>query len=789
MSLYTWDHVKLIREHPHVLGHLVGKTLLTDIHSEWIHYIWSKHRERALMAHRGSYKCQSPDTMIMMGDYSSRRLGDIEIGDYVMGWDGTPRKVLNKYSGNSPMYRVTLNKNGEYYECNNNHILTMRQRPVKHNKFHCVDKYRYDKDPLIINIPIEDFLNSGLSKPKGKNSKETFFKHFKVGLNNIPERKVVIPPYILGVWLGDGHSDRVGITCADNETEVLKEFKEWCLKFNPKDYIYKKDGAKCASYVYSSDAIRNLFKKYNLLRTKKYIPDDYLFNSRENRLQLLAGLLDTDGYYGVGHYTFCTKHEDFAKRVEWLARSLGFNAKAKPFNTFCTYKGEKQESIAWQVYINGNICEIPVRLKRKQAKTKKTKICHLSFSQTIEPIGDGEFVGIEIEGDGMFLMDNFLVVHNTTAIGEIGPIQWLLFNPNDRVFIIRKTFTDAMNVVQTIVSMMETPEIADLFHFVHGTFPFASKNSYTRRKELISFSFKKTLTPEGSLNPRGLDTGLTGSHGDFFLLDDFVTLDDRISNAKRENTKSIVREIATNIVDPGKPVRYIGTPWHKKDAWSICPKPLKFSIYDIDLLSKEEIEEKKKKTTPSLFAANYELNHVADDDALFKDPVWGDWKTTGIEAPRAHLDAAFDGDHYCALTIMARRHDGKVQAKGFTYPGNIKTWINEGTVTSIMRRHNCKIVYNEENPDKGFVADLLKDEGFIVKRYTETTKKSVKISTYLYEMWRDLIWSEDTDGEYMNQILDWREGQEPDDAPDSASSLVKFCYTKRGMNRRERWSW
>jgi hypothetical protein len=380
--------------------------------------------------------------------------------------------------------------------------------------------------------------------------------------------------------------------------------------------------------------------------------------------------------------------------------------------------------------------------------------------------------------------------YKTTAIAEIGAIEWLLFNPNDRIFFIRKTFTDALQVVQTIANMMETDEIKELFEFVHGTYPFGSKNTYVRRKEKIEFSFKKTITPEGSLNPFGLDTGITGKHGDFILLDDFVDLNDRVSHAMRERTKDIVREIATNIIDPGKPVRYIGTPWHKQDAWEICPKPLKFNVYDCGLLTEEEIESKRKSTTPSLFAANYELEHVASDDALFKDPVWGEWKYSGIEEPVAHLDAAFDGDHYCALSIAARRHDGKIQVVGFTYAGNVKKWINDGTISSLLKRYNCKKIYNESNPDKGYVGDSLKTlSGIIVKPYQEEMKKHIKISTYLFEVWKDLVFSENTDGEYMNQILDWREGQEPDDSVDGLASLARACFTKRKAYHSERWNW
>lgn len=373
--------------------------------------------------------------------------------------------------------------------------------------------------------------------------------------------------------------------------------------------------------------------------------------------------------------------------------------------------------------------------------------------------------------------------YKTTAILVIGCIRWMLLHPDDRIFIIRKNFTDAAEIVETIDSIMQLPEIKELFRIFTGEFP-----SYKiKRKEKITYSFKRTATPEGNLNPFGLDATLTGRHCDVAFLDDFVTLRDRVSKAERETTKTIVREIATNIIDPGKPVRYVGTPWHKQDAWSICPKPEKYSIKDLSIFTSEEVEEKRKTTTGALFAANYLLEHVPDEGCLFSNPIWGKWKTTGIEAPRAHLDAAFDGEHYCALTIMAKRHDGKIQAVGWTYPGNVKEWIPE--VINKLRFYNCRKIYNEDNPDKGWTADILKGERLFVHTYNEQMNKHIKISTYLYEAWSNIIWVEETEPEYLNQILDYMERQEPDDAPDSASSLVQKCFSQNKAARAERWRW
>jgi hypothetical protein len=125
----------------------------------------------------------------------------------------------------------------------------------------------------------------------------------------------------------------------------------------------------------------------------------------------------------------------------------------------------------------------------------------------------------------------------------------------------------------------------------------------------------------------------------------------------------------------------------------------------------------------------------------------------------AHVDAAYDGDHYCALTIAAPlREEGKnqyYQIVGFTYPGNVRDWIGE--IAQLCRKYRTGAVYVETNPDKGFTAGLLKGKGLRVKDYTERMNKHLKISTQLYNVWPYLEWDPDTDGEYMLQVTDYRE--------------------------------
>jgi len=363
--------------------------------------------------------------------------------------------------------------------------------------------------------------------------------------------------------------------------------------------------------------------------------------------------------------------------------------------------------------------------------------------------------------------------YKTTAIVAVGSLWWLLFNPNDRIGLIRKTYTDSADVVRMVGLMAELPEVQRLFLDVQGVAP----KKIIDRDGVILWNFKGTVTPEPSLQAHGLDYGMTGKHYDRIVCDDFVTLRDRVSRAEREKTGQVLEELMTNIIDPGKPVITIGTPWHKSDAWKKCPPGRKVNVFDAGILTREEIEAKRRTTSPSLFAANYLLEHVDDENALFREPVYAPWDTASVTEAVAHVDAAFDGDHYCAHTIIGRRKDGRFCGVGFVFPGNVKDWL--GKIVERNRRFNVAATYNETNPDKGYTADALRGAGERVNTYAEHANKHNKISTVLYTKWPMIEWDDRTEDEYMAQCLDYREGQEPDDAPDSAASLFREWDGKR----------
>ena len=357
--------------------------------------------------------------------------------------------------------------------------------------------------------------------------------------------------------------------------------------------------------------------------------------------------------------------------------------------------------------------------------------------------------------------------YKTTSITIIGIIWWLLFHPNDRIAIIRKKFTDASNCLKTILNIMKKKEIKCIFKKIHEIDPIP----IISRSDKIIFNFKKTITPEGNIDAYGLESDITGNHYDKIICDDFVTPKDRVSRAERLKTKNVIMEIQANIIDIGKQVSYIGTPWHKEDCWSILPTPMKYDVNITGILTEEEIEYKRKHLTPSLFAANYELKHITSEDNIFKDAKFCNWDYK-IKNVYGHLDAKFQGDHTNGLTFMARKKNGMIQAVGYCFHENVKDRF--AYILKKCKKYNCKLMYIENNADKGFVADELRKIGISTKSYHESMNKHIKIETYLYSKWQEIDWDiNNNNTEYLNQILDYVEGQEPDDCPDSAATLIR----------------
>ncbi|MCK4816585.1 hypothetical protein KA005_12520, partial [bacterium] len=262
---------------------------------------------------------------------------------------------------------------------------------------------------------------------------------------------------------------------------------------------------------------------------------------------------------------------------------------------------------------------------------------------------------------------------------------------------------------------------------------------------------------------------ITGKHGSVFT-DDIITVKDRVSTPARDETKSQYNELINIASEENHNIFNTGTPWHKDDAFSIMPKPQIHTVYQTGILSSEVIAERKAAMPGSLFAANYELKHIADGDILFPEPKYGDFPV-GSRA-LAHIDAAYGGEDRTALTIIAEV-DGKLYTMGWMMEGHIENHYNQ--IVSKMERFQCHSYDCENNADKGFLRkDLSRLTSISGTGYHEEMNKYYKISTYGKARWKDVIFDlENGDPKYIAEIMDYNENAGHDDAPDSLSSLIK----------------
>ena len=261
------------------------------------------------------------------------------------------------------------------------------------------------------------------------------------------------------------------------------------------------------------------------------------------------------------------------------------------------------------------------------------------------------------------------------------------------------------------------------------------------------------------------------------ITDDIVNIKDRASRAERERTKTQFMELQ-NIKNRGGRMINCGTPWHKDDAISLMRNVKRFDCYSTGLMTEEEIEALRHSMSDSLFAANYELRHIADADRMFVDAHY----CTDISLLRdgtCHIDASYGGADYTAFTAI-KRAGNKIYAVGKMWHKHVDDCLAE--IEQLMQLYRVAPVYCETNGDKGYLAKSLKVRGLPCKPYTEKTNKYVKISTYLRSEWERIEWLTTTDDSYMDQVLEYNEHAEHDDAPDSIASLLRETQNNTHLN-------
>ena len=349
-----------------------------------------------------------------------------------------------------------------------------------------------------------------------------------------------------------------------------------------------------------------------------------------------------------------------------------------------------------------------------------------------------------------------------------------VIKPNENVMFFRKTDDDVTEVLTQSQKILKSGAFQKIVCDLYDTDLQLLKENNSEIHTNLCTSTKGIRQVVGL----GIGTSITGKHADIVVTDDIVNLKDRISKAERERTKIQYMELQ-NIRNRGGRFINTGTPWHKEDAISIMPNVRRYDCYSTGLITRDKLEELRQSMSDSLFAANYELKHIADKDAMFKEPKFTKDNEL-IYDGMAHIDAAYDGEDGTAYTIFHKLSDGRIIGFGKRWDKHVDDCLGEIGVYHKMLRAGS--ISCEKNADKGYLAKELRGLKYSVNTYDESMNKFVKISTYLRSNWKNIIWLEDTDPEYINEILDYSENAEHDDSPDSAASLLRKMENRASYN-------
>lgn len=349
--------------------------------------------------------------------------------------------------------------------------------------------------------------------------------------------------------------------------------------------------------------------------------------------------------------------------------------------------------------------------------------------------------------------------------------MWCVLNHGKNAIFMRKTDSD---VVESIAQAKKV--------FANEAFGYMARILMQQDVQLLK-SGGNCLTVSVYDSPRGAEqligigcgSSMTGKHADLIVCDDVVNLNDRVSRAERERTKGVVQELRNIVTRDGRIV-FIGTPWHIEDAFTLVAEPKKHDCYTTGLISPEKLETLKSSMSPSLFAANYELRHIAAENALFDTPPRWTRDAGLLRDGVAHIDAAYGGEDYTALTCGKRVGD-TLYVYGRLWRTHIDT-VMDAALTE-CERLMCAPIYCETNGDKGYLGRELRRRGGLVRLYAEKMNKYAKISSFLRKWWKHIVFLEGTDKAYIDQIMDYTEDAEHDDAPDSAACVCRILDRDR----------
>ena len=430
--------------------------------------------------------------------------GDLIIGDYVFGLDGNKKKVLNTINdGKDIEYEIEFT-NGETIQCHAQHEWVVEHKDWNRSKN---PRRKLETQELLDNRDYKLF-SLPLIEPV-----------------NLEEKELPIDPYVLGCWLGDGTSSSGSITYDENDVEHLE-------KIESLGYEVGKSWGKTNVKTSTIYKILPILKKLNLFNNK-HIPDMYIYSSLNQRLELLAGLIDTDGNVNKrtrsegwrnSRVEFTSVSKPIIDGIVEVIQSLGIRVCIKEIEPSTSSSGivgrQKYYRIGFQPFI-----DIPTAVPRKKiVKLDKHRRIRIKDIRKIEPV-NGKCITVE---DGIYLAGKTLIpTHNSMTVGA-AVLTRCMTHPAEKWAIVAPSTEKAMIIMRYIIDFcMSSKEYKTQLDMEEG-----QKNRLKREISKKRIVFKNDsqifVLSADSRNKAAAGEALMGFGSPNIVLDESSLIDDDI---------------------------------------------------------------------------------------------------------------------------------------------------------------------------------------------------------------------------------------------------------------------
>ena len=435
--------------------------------------------------------------------------GDLQVGDYVYHPNGHKVKVL-AVNEKSPIGMEVSFTNGEAIKCHEEHEWTVYDRSC--GKWRTVETSFFKERTKFGN---ERKLVTG------DRNRCTYQLPFRSALD-LPEKDLLIHPYFLGLWLGDGTSIEPRITCDPRDVDfTIKKVQEVCGYSISKTWKHSETGVLTVSFA--GQDLRSKLKTLGVF-DDKHIPDVYLHSSIEQRKELLSGLIDSDGGVDDNSKVYIANTNPLIiDGVRELALSLGFNPYIVEEQPKLSSSGVQGKQVVYRVCFQSDI-DLPVALVRKQIKRKdycKRRIGVASVRYLEESETElGQCIQVD-SSDGLYLVGKSLIpTHNSELVSRRLPPYIFGHNPDASIIACSYSADLSSRMNRDVQRVISSPEYKRVFPETtlwEKNIRTVADGSYLRNSEIF-----EVVNRKGVYRCAGVGGGITGMGGNFLIIDDVI---------------------------------------------------------------------------------------------------------------------------------------------------------------------------------------------------------------------------------------------------------------------------